>query len=757
MTCTCKSIACSVRLITQKNKNGTTMSAGWAAAWTDDRGTVKYDTMKELLDDLWWWTSMEGVYQKIEGETTSHTAVVVGCDLAYTLAAGWQDIVAAFHVKPLAKGPGDIYALMCHNDTQKLPVVTFWDLRHMQIGGIDGMARMLGRTTPSAPADAAELMLDYVSAMATRHGLTLDEMGTRVLTLTGCARHDAAASVGCLTFEEGKGRKSRDVTLLNAYRQRATIEAAQDYRQYALRKACNRGGLTFTAARHAGVVHGRTIAIDEASAHHAQAICRYVPERFHTATPTALTIAARRIAAMTIDDVLAAYHMPFTYCFHACFRFTGVKLKAGTLWEHEEIGTHGMARLAPSSGIKGVDDDAVVEAERALRAAGYGDKAEGGVYAFGKLMAADVLTTFMTEGELFLFTHTYDYDDVEGIWGEAATKSRRPEDYSILTSMHFYAQKQAQKRAIQAGRHDLEEVYKLETKPAYNAVGYGLHARDELRPGYEIDDDGTWHMEPPVTEDDYDARRPKISKAWYTYGIRISIGARLHLFIAAELIWNRFHDAVGIAAGDTDSLKLVVGDGDVTVDDVLDALTPLHEATRRAIDLTTSRARRLFPKAYDPMYGVGEFEPDGGRGGEFAAFYAPGVKQYLTISYDGAVDLTLAGVPRAGDDSYAAWLKLFIDKYSPAVLPMVFGFDVTLDPSVSQLVVPDYAGAYRAGELPLMRGASYTLNDTSSPEAQATIAWQRDHGRVVDDDPQATASWDPAGAVFYYSYGRLQA
>ena len=749
---TYQSIAGSLRLITQKNE--TTYTFAWSSAYDDPEADYveDYKTLDDVLDRVAAYADSMGERQSWAGEPSYHTAVIVCHDVPWTLVPSWKQLVSRYHVTPLAKSPGDIYELLCYTDAeQKRPSIIFWDLRHVYPGTLDDMAQTLGKTLVTIDDEAA-ILLDYVKDLAIRHRIRRSEIASSVLTLTGVARHDAADAVGTLTFQEGRARKER--TLLQAYRQRATTEAPRTYEQYALRKACNRGGLVFTAARHAGRIQGRTLAIDEASAHHAQAICRYVPERFQSVPMSVIQTAAERIARMSIDDVLYSYHMPFTFYFHAAFEFTGVRLRKGTVWEHEEIGTLSMSRFAPASGVIGVDDEAAVEAERAIRDAGYGDRAENARYAYGKLMSADRLLTHMTEGELFIFTHVYAYDSMRAVYGEATAKRRRPEDYAVLTSMHFYAQKAAQKAAIREGAgSNLRRVYDTETKPAYNAVGYGLHSRDEYRPAYHILGDGSWELLPPVSAETFKERRPKSSKAWYLYGIRISIGARLHLMIAVELLWRAYGERIKIAAGDTDSLKVVTDDVDLT--DLLEALRPLHEATRRAIEVTTSRARELFPDAYDPMEGVGEFEADGK--GTYPFFYTPGVKQYVLVDDNGGIDLTLAGVPRSGDDSYAAWLKQMVDAWGVEVLEQVFTFDVTLDPSVSQLRDVDYGRAYADSSLPNIRGACYTLNDTRNAEAQTTLAWQRDHGRSFDCDPQARATWTPAGAVFYYCYGSLKA
>jgi hypothetical protein len=137
-----------------------------------------------------------------------------------------------------------------------------------------------------------------------------------------------------------------DRSLRGFYAMDATQEAPRNFRSYATRKACARGGFTFAAARWAGQVLHDVRCFDETSAHHAQALGHWVPERFEEATPEALTAAAQVVAGTTVDDLLRRYHWPWPCCFHACIRFEGLRLRAGSVWEHDEVGLLSMTRIA---------------------------------------------------------------------------------------------------------------------------------------------------------------------------------------------------------------------------------------------------------------------------------------------------------------------------------------------------------------------------------------------------------------------------
>lgn len=758
---TYKSITHVIRVITGKTKkDGERRVTGWAVtAMASGTTTVEdEDALSSILE-------MAAHVARDDADAVDHrgavTAIVAGYDLPYDLQGQWTRLAKFWTMEPMAKAPSDIYAIRMYRrgQRQKAPSVILWDLAHVTPMGVARMAEMLGRERKGTSEDDTRIMRAFILETQRRHHLEEDadgtDIGSRILTMTSLARHDSDITIGQLSYESrGRVHKLRGDYLADAAR-----ESARTYDSYAMRKASSRGGLAFVSARHACEVMGRTIGIDETSAHHAQVMRGWIPEHFRQGDPKSMTAAAARIVRTSVDEILESYHLPFIVGLHAEFVFTGLRPRSQSVWEHEQIGIESTARLAQASGIEGIDDEAAVMAEAAIRARGYGDEAEGMVTAFGKVMSARTLRTWMTEQELWIFSRAYEWDDMRVTRGEMTTRWKRPDDYAVLTSMRLFGRKQEAKRLASEATDPVEKtrlkaIYACEVKPQFNAVGYGLHARDEYRPTWEIDDGGEWHLGETVTPENFASRKPKRPKAWYGYGIRISGGSRMQLVIALELLWRAFGTDIAIIAGDTDSIKITT---DIPTERILAALAPLHAATRDAIARTTSRAREMWPSAYRSMDGVGEFEVED----VFCEFYAPGVKQYVGISDGGKVTLKLAGVPREGDFSYAAWVAQMVRKHGSGILTRVFTFDVQLAPNVSQVTAPDEDAVTTDAEghitIRQPRGVYYTLNDTSSADARASVRWLRSHGREVTLDPVAVCSWRATGAVFSHMDGEIRA
>lgn len=696
------------------------------------------------------------------------TPIIAMYDLPYTLALSWRDLAASYDLKPTAKAPGDVYSIRVERKGDGRQMAILFDMRHIMPRGITGMGEVIGMERDGTPLTDCRIMRAYYAHVSESRKLwdpeRGDRLGASVLTLTGLARDEVRSTLSPLNYNRKIHGRMVARSLGKDYALDAAREAASTYGQYATRRAVTRGGFAFISAKEAGRVHGRTISIDETSAYHAQVMCRYIPEGFSERSPEWLQAAAERIVSKSPAAVMAAYHMPWTVYIHAEMEFKGLRLRPGTVFAEQEIGLESTARLYATSGIMGIDAKAAMEAERGVRGRGYGDTIAGGVYAFSKVMEAERLTTWVTEQELWCMSQVYTWESMRAIRGEGATKRKRPDDLSILTSMHFWREKQGVKAALRR-EEDSERkarmagIYAGEVKPKFNAVGYGLHARDEYRPNWTIDEEGAWHMEEPLSPEDFDKRKPKRPKAWLNYGIRIAGGARVHLILAMQLIWQAFGDKARIIAGDTDSLKIRT---DLDPLDIVAALEPLHKATRSAIDRVTSRAWSLFPERCEDMEGVGEFEVE--DGGICDAFYAPNLKQYCTWDKcTGAVALTLAGVPRelpgvagSSECSYGAWLRLMVARYSPRVLERVFTWGVVLSPAVSQLTTIDMTDADpETGRLPRRAGVEYTLDDPLDPENAATIRWQKAHGRHQRVDGIATAIWRDGAPVFVYTDGEL--
>lgn len=754
-----KSIAAAVQ-ISSHDEDGRRVADALSAVFSDgEEAAYAPDGFVDIIGDAWWHGS--DIYE-------DGVPVICLCNCMYDLCLSWESL-SRFRLVPVARTSSEIFSISVY-DGKKLQCIIF-DLRHLMPRGMSGMAEATGMERDGTSMGDCRIMMAYASKVSREHHLTKfdfdgfrhsggTKLGSKVMTLTSLARDEIDEEIGQLSYKRKKGRKEVDRTLRQDYLLDARMEAPTSYYSYAVRRACMRGGFTFNSARESNRVLGTTLSIDETSAHHAHAIGHFVPEVFKQRGADWLQAAAERVVAMPTEAILRGYAVPFIVAMHVQVEFHGLRLRPGSVFEQQEIGLEATARLAASSGVAGVDTPSAVEAERAIRERGYGDKAVGASVAFGKVMAADVLTTWVTEIELWCMAQVYTWDEMVVVQGEAATKRKRPDDYAILTSMHFWAAKQDLKRQIRETEDDMERQrlkirYDGEVKPQFNAVGYGLHARDEYRPSWSIDESGKWHLQDPISPEDFEERRPERPRAWFNYGMRISGWSRLHLVVAMQLLHERFGDRIRIVAGDTDSLKICT---DIPSEEIVEALSPLHSAMRSAIDLVTSRAREMWPDYYDDMTGVGEFVPEG----TYAHFYTPNLKEYASIDDDGRLELTCAGVPDGGERghmwSFQAWLQRMVEAYSPKILERAFAFDITLSPEVSQLATLTYGTEDPSvSALPKLERLAYTLNSLDDADARGTVAWQRRHGRDIYVDCNARCTWRGGRAVFVYRYGEIDA
>ena len=735
-------MAGSIRIDIEFGK-GASELRGWAVATRKGSETVDREGIVAWLS-----SAAAGALSLAVDVDEREVAVVVGYDIMTDLQPIWSDLAREFEIVPIAKSPRDVYRLGLRRRTSrgKSPSLLIWDMRHMDARGVRAIGNGEGEGT-GAEAEARAL-LSHVERM--RHEapeVDPDDVGGRIMTSTGMAREIAARRVGDLTYRAARGDRS----LAMDYARDASKEFPRDYRHYAMRKACSRGGLVFCAASEAMRVHGRTLSLDESSAHHAQAIGRYVPEAFEDWPRARLQAAFDQVCARTVEDVLGMPINPWPVAFNACVEFEGLRPRPGTVWDRQGIGLVSTARLAETEGVVADDDPAALAATRGIRLAGYRDRAEGVVAAFGKIMSARKLTTWITDIEAWCMSRVYAWDEARVVTGEATAKRTRPDDMCILTSMSFYADKMKAKAELARNRTDeLEEAYVGRVKARYNAIGYGVHARDELRPGWTIDEDGAWHMEEPVAPETYRERRPKRPRAWYTYGTRIAGWSRMQLVVAIELLDRNLGDAARILAGDTDSIKV---ETDLPGEDIVAALAPLHLATQGMIDRTTERARRLFPDEVRDMPGCGEFEVE--AGGVYQKYYNAWTKANVGMHEDGSIELTLAGVPRQGDYSLAAWLKIMVDAYGfDDIVPRAMSFDCILSPTVSQVARVDFD----ASGIAYIEGCPYTLASTLEAEHLASLRWMQAHGREdIIADPMRYATWTSSGACFTDSDETLEA
>ena len=502
--------------------------------------------------------------------------------------------------------------------------------------------------------EVIQAYLNYV--IKTNHFIKESDLGTRLLTQTGLVR---------LFGERVVGRKE-----LRAFRAAAAQEEPEDEGAYRLRKACFRAGLTFTGGANAGQVFEKVTSIDTVSMHHSFILGRLVPRGFHLVGPAILGRALDTIFETTVEEVLAHYEQPFGTAIHARVRFTNLKLKAGSVFEEQGIATLARGKFTQHVIYDWEDGQGSQNAENRNRAAGYLDRGVGLKFEFGKLTEAKEAIIFLTELEAWVLAQVYSWESFEVIEGELTTRFQAPPTYILKLDEALYSNKCSMKsflkgndeaevpQAIKEAPRSVQEGYYLRTsKGMFNSI-FGLVAMDSHK---------------------YDLQYSKIKapSSWYTMGMRIAGGSRVHLVIAMVLINQMFKGQFQILGGDTDSIKLA----GLTDAQIQEALQPLHDAITRAINITLDQA------GIDPSQfaGIGTFESEGTADLEVEVFN----KNRLAWTGE-QFELTAAGIPTpSGKPNLENALTSLAKKYgSRAVMEKIYGPNLEVDSSLSCFLFP---------------------------------------------------------------------
>lgn len=613
-------------------------------------------------------------------------------------------------------------------------VLRIWDTYHLEMRGLRamgdtcGIAKLIGDwdydliRTPDTPLTAEELGYAardvQVIPAYLRYLCDANEwlepwmLGNRVITKTSLVRQMARHDIGPLKVRTSKGKR---LSLRDAFEHLCRVEQARDFDSYALRLSCFRGGLTFTAGCVASRVVEHVLSLDETSAHHACINGRRVPVKFMELEREYLDMWLEDIQSYTLDDVLNRYAYPFQRWLHVEVEITNLRLRRGSAFDAWDIGTLPQAKFTRRV-IRRTDEDENVRhimAEDDIRSLGYGDTCVNPTFAFGKLVSADSVVVHLTELEWWIVTQVYDFDSFAGLRGEGTINSIWPPDYVTLQSNVLFERKSDAKMldatyvegtpyvsnipmsipdGIAQGLREgtlshsfLHAWYGSTVKGGFNSI-YGTQAQNVLKPEYAVDDESELYVngDTKVTPENYAERWEKVKHptVLYTYGMRIVGGSRLQLVIAIMLLFDRFKSRVTVCGGDTDSIK-VRCDSDVTPEDILQALEPLHKATTAAIDMCMGRMRRTFPDKCSMLENVGcfEVEPATREDPFYALHMEAWNKARVSIDADGRPHVTCAGLPRpAGAYHIETWLSDVMSQGADLyeLLPMVIGYNVTV-------------------------------------------------------------------------------
>lgn len=713
-----------------------------------------------------------------------------------------------YTVRPLAKGRNSVYVYDVY-DKHNTHVLRIWDTCYLEQRGLkymgeacglpkdDGWDYTLTRTPDTtlterevyyAKRDTEVIPMYLRWLLDTNEWMTEEMLGTSILTATSIVRAMAKEKYYKLEVPSGAKRKK---TVGQQYIALCNRERSTTYGQYALRHACFRGGLAFTSANYASQVVENVASLDVTSMYHAFINGRSIPDHFREGTQDELQKISEQIVNTPLSSVLDNYNHPFATAVHERVIITNIRLRDNT-----PFSAYGIGILAESKFARHVSyDDSPfntnlpnalnITAEEDIKNSGYLDIAHGACFAYGKLMSAREALICVNEMELWNVSQVYTWDEMRVLDGELSFSAVRPPDYVCLQSCQLFEQKQrvkylinhyeegvgcsedlsvlppSMRASVRDGKisdDDFETYYKKCVKGPFNSI-YGTQAQNEYKPSYKIyDGQIVIDDKTRVTDDTFNSK--KKSHVLYTYGMRIAGGSRTHLIIAMMLIYNALGDKAIITGGDTDSLKIAC-DTSVTDAMLLDALRPLHDATRDAISRTQVRVRNNFPNLASSLDGVGEFVVEWCNKSKTSKRYKLHMEAWnkarISLDTDNVVHITCAGISQpSGTYTLSDWMTDMI-KDNPEELfrtyaPIVLGYNKTLSPNLSHLLgtttptfddmfdddVTDYTGKVshvRAHEAYCLYPISKTIGDTNVYDNTQNLVWLYKHGITTNTTP----------------------
>lgn len=642
-------------------------------------------------------------------------------------------------------------------------VLRFWDTFHLEMRGLAAMGETCGmpkakgdwdyslvRTKETKLTDEelfyakrdVQIIPAYLCYLLNANEwLQQSDLGLKVITKTSLVRQMAQREIGSKKIKKQNGK---EITLLHAFELTCKQELPKTYEQYALRKSCFRGGFTFTSGIAANNIYENVASLDVVSMHHAFINGRRIPINFEIESKRSLGFAMENVLSKRFETVLKNYDMPFACAFHACFTFTNIRLKKDSCFDKWQIALITSGKFKNT--IKEIDfddDERNIAAENYMRSIGWHDSAVNPLFAFGKLYKADSCTLFLSELELWCISRVYEWDSIDVEYGEMTVKTKIPPDYVTLQSNLLFETKNDAKvinknykegvpyeydipntipNGIVAGLRDgklnsgfFDSYYTSTVKGMFNGI-YGTMAQDVFKPSFAVKDGNLYvDSDTKTTPYNFEEKTPKRCKVLYTYGLRIVGGSRMHLVIAMELLYNAFGEKIVVTGGDTDSLKISC-DKSITNEMLLNALQPLHDAIRKAINKTMKRVRESFPEMASDLTSIGEFECEKCAGFDrWKIHFEAWNKARVSISQDNKVHITCAGLSRPiGKYTIENFIEdLLKEGYKPdEILPNVLGYNVYVTHSLCFALehhVP-YCNDVFVGEVTDYLGNTYEVN-----------------------------------------------
>ncbi len=712
--------------------------------------------------------------ERLISDGLSRGAVPVVCayNMMFDLAPLMGELASLYQCEVCAQSSTHVYTLdLVYDGT---PLLRFWDTFYLEMGGLAAMGRTCG-------VAKAEGDWDYTLIRSPETELTADEiryasrdvqvipaylrylveanewldssmLGCSVLTKTSLVRQMGRRVVGRMRVEAGNGKRE---TLRRLYLMNAEAEAPRNFASWALRRACFRGGLTFTAANRASQVHRDCVSLDVTSMHHMYINGVYIPRGFRAASLDAVRHACERTVSVPVSEVLAHLYRPLPFGLNVRVRFHGLRLRAGTVFEREGIATLATGKLTRSAPGADWGTEAGKIAEECARSAGWMDRGFNVSMAFSKVMSAEWIEVHLTELELWVCAQVYEWDSMDVVCGELAQNWVRPPDYVALQSHMLFEAKDEMKRlcseysegvpytgpigpsvpdhiadGIRSGtlpEFFVRAYYQSTVKGMFNSI-YGVEAQNTLKPDYYVTPDGEITVDQSTVPSaaNWAEVSGDVKKVWYTYGTRIVGGSRLHLVLALILLGQL--EGCAITGGDTDSVKLC---GPMTDGDIMEALAPLHDAARRALDVTGARVRECHPELASDLAHVGEFDIEDCAGhSRYPLHWEAWNKARMSLDADGRAHVTCAGLPRPPD---AYHIERWADDMMGAGASFeecagaVLGYNATVDYSVCRYLQRDHPRPWDRfrGTVTDWRGDTWEVD---APRAIALFPGSRDLG-----------------------------
>lgn len=749
------------------------------------------------------------------GKFAKVVPIICAYNLMFDLHPLMEELARRYDVKANAQSSTNVYTVDLYEKGSDFHVLRFWDTFHLEMRGLDAMGRTCGLAkakgdwdytlvrTPETELTERELFyagrdtqvipayLRYL--LHANEWMKQEDFGCRVLTKTSIVRQMAIRTIGRSFVDKRNGKK---LSLEKSMIELCKKEAPKTYGQYGLRKACFRGGFTFTSAALASNVVTNVVSVDVTSMHHTFINGRRIPENFSVMHPQKLRVLTEKVLSTTREHVMSHYDKPFECAFHARIRFIGIRLRKGSCFERWGIGLLASSKFLRRATLYGdyEDGETYVASENELKSNGWHDeKSASTVFGFGKLYESDEVVVHVNELELWAMSRVYEWDEYHVIGGEGTWNFRFPPDFVTAQSNVLYAQKDAAKfidshyeegipypynlRGIPDGIADslregkcshefFHSWYTGTVKGMFNGI-YGTMAQDILKPMYKCEGGELVVDEATITTpENFDENSKRKNRVLYTYGMRIVGGSRLHMILAIELIHEWFGKRVDVLGGDTDSMKMRC-DADVTDEEISKCLEPMLIMSKRAIDKTMERLRRTFPEYSSPLTGIGGFEVEN-EGNHYA--YHIELWNKCRVSVDKRAHVTCAGLSRpAKRYNMEDFITDMCGKYgAEKALPMCIGYNVFVSPDLSHALeskhpkvtdvfsgdVRDYTGKVSHVEVhestalyPTGRWLGETLKPTNVENMNLLRAWygfepdkwprhmQRKNGRsFIEDD-----------------------